>query len=338
MPQSAVIQQPSQGLKRRGVMKLAVALSLTASASLAFGQAWPTRPVKIIVPFPAGGTTDLIARLVAPQMAQDLGQPVLIENKPGAGGLLGADVVAKAAPDGNTLLMANISFPLAVLVAERAKRLNFDPASDLQGVSIVAGVPMVITATPAVKANNLKEFVALVQSDSATSYNYGSTGPGSYLHVFGEWLKQEAKIPLTHIPFKGAAPMKQEMLAGRIYLGGDQISTSLADIRAGTLKALAVTSPERSSALPDVPTASELGFLGIETYGWNGLLAPGKTPKDVVARLQQSVQKAIKDPATRQRLSELAAEPKASSPAEQTELLKKQLAQFRPMVEKLQLD
>ena len=323
---------------RRKMLKLALAAGATAGSGVALAQQWPTRPLKIIVPFPAGGTTDLIARLVAPQMSQDLGQPVVIENKPGAGGLLGADMVAKAAPDGYTLLMANISFPLAVLVAERAKRLNFDPATDLQGVSIVAGVPMVITATPNIKAKNLKEFAELVRSDTGTTYNYGTPGPGSYLHVFGEWLQQEIKAPLTHIPFKGAAPLKQEMLAGRIYVGGDQLSTSLADIRAGTLKALAVTSPERSPALPDVPTTREQGFAGIETDGWNGLLAPGKTPKEVVARIQQAVQKAVKDPAVAQRLADLAAEPKGSSPAELTQLLSKQLAQFRPMVAKLQLD
>lgn len=323
---------------RRRLLQGAAAGALALSVPLAFGQSWPTRPVKIVVPFPAGGTTDLLARLIAPQMSEDLGQPVVIENRPGAGGLLGADLVAKAAADGNTLLMANISFPLAVLVAERARRLNFDPAADLQGVSIVAGVPMVITANTSVKARDLKEFAALVRGDSATHYNYGTTGPGSYLHVFGEWFQQEIKAPLTHVPFKGAAPLKQEMLAGRIHLGGDQLSTSLADIRAGSLKALAVTSPGRSPALPDVPTVRELGFAGIETYGWNGLLAPGKTPKAIVARIQQSVAKAVASPALQQRLSELAAEPKASSPAEQTELLRQQLAQFRPMVAQLQLD
>ena len=146
---------------RRRLLQGAAAGALALSAPLAFGQSWPTRPVKIVVPFPAGGTTDLLARLIAPQMSEDLGQPVVIENRPGAGGLLGADLVAKAAADGNTLLMANISFPLAVLVAERAKRLNFDPAADLQGVSIVAGVPMVITANTSVKARDLKEFAAL---------------------------------------------------------------------------------------------------------------------------------------------------------------------------------
>ncbi|WP_159914748.1 tripartite tricarboxylate transporter substrate binding protein [Pantoea sp. 18069] len=328
---------PVNAGKRRLFQALA-ACGLMLGTPLAFCQDWPARPIKIVVPFPAGGTTDLLARLIAPPMSQELGQPVVIENRPGAGSLLGADLVAKAAPDGYTLLMGNISVPLAALVAERAKRLTFDPVADFQGVSIVAGVPLVITANPSVDAKDLKGFLNLARNDAGTHYVYGSTGPGSYLHVVGEWLQQETKTSLTHVPFKGAAPLKQEMLAGRIHMGGDQLSTSLPDIRAGSLKPLAVTSPARSPSLPEVPTVRELGLAGIETEGWNGLLAPTKTPRDVVQKIQQSVLKAVKSPALQQRMAALAAEPRGSSPAEQTELLNKQLAQFRPMVAQLKLD
>jgi len=322
----------------RRLLHAAVVGVLALSATGAFAQSWPTRPVRIVVPFSAGGTTDVLARLIAAQMTQDLGQSVVVDNRPGVGGLLGADHVAKADPDGYTLLMANISFPLAVLMAARENRLNFDPQADLQGVSIVAAVPMVLTAAASVSANNLKEFTDLARSDAATHYTFGSTGPGSFMHAMGAWLAQETGAPLTHIPFKGAAPLKQNMLAGRIHLGGDQLSTSLGEIRAGSLKAMAVTSSKRSPDLPDVPTVRELGFAGIETEGWNGLLAPGKTPQDIVARIQQSVFNAVNAPAVRQRIVEMAAEPLGSTPAEQTALINAQLMLFRPIVMGLKLE
>jgi len=322
---------------RRRVLCTLVAGGL-AWPAVGRAQTWPTRPVRIVVPFSAGGTTDVLARLIATHMTQGLGQSVVVENRPGVGGLLGADQVAKAEPDGYTLLMANISFPLSVLMAARENRLNFEPQRDLQGISIVAGVPMVLTANADVAANNLKEFTAQVLRDSATHYTFGSTGPGSFMHAIGAWLQQETGAPLTHIPFKGAAPLKQNMLAGRIHLGGDQLSTSLGEIRAGLLKAMAVTSSKRSAMLPDVPTVRELGFAGIEVEGWNGLLAPGKTPQDVVARIQQSVFKAVNAPAVHQRILDMAAEPMGSSPAEQTALINAQLTQFRPIVTQLKLE
>ena len=331
---------PSSGTDpfRRHWMKLLMAMGLASCLGTANAADWPARAVKIVVPFAAGGTTDLIARMIATPMAQQLGQAVVVENRPGAGGLLGADAVAKAAPDGYTLLMANISFPLAVLVAQRAKRLAFDPAADLRSVSVVANVPLVITSPPSVPARNLREFATLLQQNPSAHYAYGSTGPGSYIHVFGEWFQAQANATMTHVPFKGAAPLKGEMLAGRIHMGGDQLSSSLSDIRAGSLVALAVTSPQRSPSLPDVPTASELGFAGIETEGWNGLLAPAHTPDDIVAMIGAAVADAVRQPAVRQRLSELGAEPRGSSPAEMGELLKGQFAQFGPMVSGLELD
>ncbi|CAB3927108.1 hypothetical protein LMG26858_05968 [Achromobacter anxifer] len=330
----SAVTQPA----RRRWARLLLAAGLAASLGAANAADWPARPVKIVVPFAAGGTTDLIARLIATPMSQQLGQPVVVENRPGVGGLLGADAVAKAAPDGYTVLMANISYPLAALVAQGAKRLNFDPLGDLRSVSVVANVPLVITSTPSVPASNLNEFAALLKQNPSTHYAYGSTGPGSYIHVFGVWFQEQAGVRMTHVPFKGAAPLKSEMLAGRIHMGGDQLSSSLSDIRAGSLTALAVTSPQRSPSLPDTPTASELGFKGIDTEGWNGLLAPAKTPDDIVARIGDAVAKAVQQPAIRQRLAELGAEPSGSSPAQMSALLQGQFAQFGPMVSRLQLD
>lgn len=323
---------------RRAWLKWMAAAGMAACAATAQAQDWPARPIKIVVPFAAGGTTDLIARLIATPMSKDLGQPVVIENRPGAGGLLGADAVAKAQADGYTLLMANISYPLASLVAERSKRLTFDPVRDLKAVSVVANVPLVITAAPSVPARDLREFAALLQRTPEVHYAYGSTGPGSYLHVFGEWFTQQTKTNMTHVPFRGAAPLKQEMLAGRIHMGGDQLSSSLADIRAGTLTALAVTAPQRSPAMPDIPTTSELGFPGIDTEGWNGLLAPAATPGTVIARVEAAVGRAVSQADVRARLAELGAEPPGTDAAAMDALLVRQFAQFRPMVAGLQLD
>ncbi len=194
---------------------LVLVLAASGLPRASHAQAYPTRPVRIIVPFPAGGTTDIIARLVAQRMSETLGQPAVVENRGGAGGSIGADAVAKAAPDGYTILMHNITFPLASVALAQANRAPYNIDTDFAGISIAANVPLVITAHPSVPANNLREFVALLQKDRSLKYNYGSTGPGSYMNIVGEVMKRDEKIDMAHIPLKGAAPLKQELLAGR---------------------------------------------------------------------------------------------------------------------------
>ncbi len=298
-------------------------------------QIFPARPVRIVVPFPAGGTTDIIARLVAQRMSETIGQPVVVENRGGAGGSIGADAVAKAAPDGYTILMHNITFPLASVALAQANRAPYNIDTDFAGISIAANVPLVITAHPSVPANNLREFVALLQNDKSLKYNYGSTGPGSYMNIVGEVIKRDEKIDMAHIPLKGAAPLKQELLAGRLQLGGDQLSSSLAEIRKGTLKALATNAPQRLAALPEVPTVRELGFPKLEAEGWNGLFAPAKTPREIIERLQRETAAAVRHPETVKRLTDIAAEPVGSSSAEQDAVLRRQVAQFRPIIREL---
>jgi tripartite-type tricarboxylate transporter receptor subunit TctC len=301
----------------------------------AFPQGYPARPVRIIVPFPAGGTTDIIARLVAQRMTETLGQAAVVENRGGAGGSIGADAVAKAAPDGYTILMHNITFPLSSVALAQANRAPYNVDTDFAGISIAANVPLVITAPPSVPAKDLREFVALLQKDRNLKYNYGSTGPGSYMNIVGEVLKRDENIEMAHIPLKGAAPLKQELLAGRLQLGGDQLSSSLADIRKGTLKALATNASQRVAALPEVPTVRELGFPKLEAEGWNGLFAPAKTPREIIERLHRETVAAVRHPESVKRLTDLAAEPVGSTPAEQDAMLKKQVAQFRPIIREL---
>lgn len=308
---------------------LAIALFTTSAA---FAQPYPNKPIKIIVPFPAGGTTDIAARLVAQKMSESMGQPVTVENRGGAGGSLGADAVAKSPADGYTLLMHNITFPLASISLGLAGRAPYNIDTDFAAISNVVNVPLVITAHPSVPVNNVRELVALLARDKSLQYNYGSTGPGSFMNVVGEALKREGKFEMTHIPFKGAAPMKLELLAGRVQIGGDQISSSLAEIRSGKLKALATNSTTRVPALPDVPTVRELGLPMIEANGWNGLFAPAKTPRDIIDRLQREVAAAVRQPDLVKRFTDIAAEPSGSSSAELEATLKGQLAQFRPIL------
>ena len=298
-------------------------------------QTYPSKSIRIIVPFPAGGTTDIVARLVAQRMSETMGQSVVVENRGGAGGSLGADLVAKAPPDGYTILMHNITFPLASISLALANRSPYNIDTDFAAISNVVNVPLVVTAHPSVPARDLRELVNLLSTNRSLQYNYGSTGPGSFMNVVGELLRRDAKIEWTHIPFKGAAPLKLELLAGRVQVGGDQLSSSLGEIRKGTLRALATNASTRIPALPDVPTVRELGFPGIEANGWNGLFAPAKTPRDIIDRLQKEVAAAVRHPDLVRRFNDLGAEPLGSTSAELDAVLRGQIAQFRPILQEL---
>jgi tripartite-type tricarboxylate transporter receptor subunit TctC len=323
---------------RRATVLAAFSLLAALATPAALAQAYPSKPIRMIVPFAAGGTTDIVARIVAQRMSESMGQTVLVDNRAGAGGAIGADAVAKAAPDGYTLLMHNITFPLSSVAQALARRSPFDAEKDFAGVSIAVYVPFVLTAAPSVPAKDLRELGALLKGNPALQYNYGSTGPGSAVHVLGEAFKREAKVNMEHVAFKGAAPLKQEMLAGRIQVGGDQLSSSLAEIKAGSIKAIATTASRRIPALPDVPTVRELGYANLELEGWNGVFVPARTPRDIIERLQREVAMAVKHPEVARRLAELGAEPVGSTPAEQDAMLRRQMDQFRPVIREMKLE
>jgi tripartite-type tricarboxylate transporter receptor subunit TctC len=246
--------------------------------------------------------------------------------------------VAKAAPDGYTIMMHNLSFPLAAVAQGLANRLPFNVDTDFAGVSIAIYVPFIWTASPTVPAKDLRELATLLKNNANLQYNYGSTGPGSTMHVLGEAYKKEANVSMTHIPFKGAAPLKQEMLAGRLQVGGDQLSSSLAELKAGTLKALATTASKRIAGLPEIPTVKELGFPNLELEGWNGVFAPAKTPKDIIDRLNKEVVAAVRHPDVAKRLADLGAEAVGSTPAAQDAILRKQMDQFRGIIREMKID
>ena len=322
-------------VSRRQILAGAAAIGLPAV--MPFGiraqEKFPSRTIRIVVPFPAGATTDMLARLFAQRLTETMGQSVIVENVGGGGGSIGADQVAKAAPDGYTLLFGNITFSTttsSLLYAKRARH-DFD---DFVPVSVGAYVPLLLLAHPSVPANDLKEFVAYAK-ETTTPLFYGSTGPGSILHLMGEVLKRDTGIKMDHVPFRGAAPLVTELLSGRIQFGGDQLSSSLERVRTGQLKALAVAT--KSVALPDVPTVRELGFPNLELQGWNGFLVPKGTPEPVIARLQQEIAAAAKHPDVVKRMTDVGAEPSGSTQAEMREMLREQVGKVRPIVEELKL-
>jgi tripartite-type tricarboxylate transporter receptor subunit TctC len=305
--------------------------------TLTFAQErYPTRPIKVVVPFPAGATTDMLARLFAQRLTETLGQSVIIENVGGGGGSIGADQVAKAQPDGYTLLFHNITFSTTTSSLQYAGRSRHDIEQDFVPISVGAYVPMLVIANPSVPAKDLKEFVGYAKQTKDPLF-YGSTGPGSISNLLGEVLKRDADIKMDHVPYRGAAPMVQEMLAGRIQFGADQLSSSLQHVRSGTLKGLAVANPTRSPALPDIPTVRELGFPNLEMRGWNGFLAPKGTPDAIVTKLQQEIAAAAKHPDIQKRMSDVGAEPSGSTQAEMRDMLREQVGKVKPMVEELKL-
>jgi tripartite-type tricarboxylate transporter receptor subunit TctC len=267
-------------------------------------------------------------------MTETLGQTVLVENVGGAGGALGADQVAKAAPDGHTLLFHNITFTTTTMTNQAAGKSRHDMETDFVPVSVGAYVPFWLLAHPSVPANDLKEFVVWAKT-TKDKLNYGSTGPGSIMNLMGEVIKRDGGIQMQHVPFRGAAPLVAEMLAGRIQFGGDQLSSSLQHVRSGALKALAVATP--SVAMPKVPTVRQLGFPNLELQGWNGFLAPKGTPAPAVARLQQEIAAASKHPNVVKRMAEVGAEPSGSTPGEMQAMLRDQIAKVKPIVAELKL-
>jgi tripartite-type tricarboxylate transporter receptor subunit TctC len=334
MSQSARFPRSPRGWKRPALLA-AAALAASLIPALAQSQErFPTRNLRIIVPFPAGATTDMLARLFAQRMSEGLGQSVVVENVGGAGGSLGADQVAKAAPDGYTLLFHNITFTTTTSSLQFAGRSRHDIEQDFVPISVGAYVPLLLLAHPSVPAGDLKEFVGYAKQPKDPLF-YGSTGPGSVMNLMGEVLKRDTGIKIDHVPFRGAAPLVQELLSGRIHFGGDQLSSSLQHVRAGSLKALAVSS--RSAALPDVASTREQGFPNLDLRGWNGFFAPKGTPEAIVVRLNQEIAAAARHPDVRKRMTDVGAEPSGSSQAEMRDMLREQIAKVKPMVEELKL-
>ncbi len=289
------------GSTRRALLLGGIAAPL-ASPAPALAQWSPSRPIRLVVGFPPAGTTDIAARIIAEPLSQRLGQPVTIENRPGAGGNVGADVVAKGEADGHLLLMQTVSAG-AINYQLYGPRIPYKP-EDFAAVSLVVRVPNAIFVNPGVRATTLAELVALVRANPGRM-NIGSSGVGTSLHMTGELLKLAANLDLTHVPFRGAGPMLQEIIAGRIEVGVDNLPSVIGHLREGRLRPLAVTTATRSPQLPEVPTTAEAGFPSVEATAWFGVVAPARTPRPVIARLNREIEAILADPAIWGRMADL---------------------------------
>jgi tripartite-type tricarboxylate transporter receptor subunit TctC len=286
-----------KGLLLRAMASVAIA----TFASLACAQtAYPSKPVRLVVPFPAGGTTDILARAVAQRLTETTGQSFVVDNRAGAGGNIGADQVAKAPPDGYTLLMGTVG--THAINASLYAKMPYDHVRDFAPIILVAGVPNVLVVNPALPVNSVQELIAYGKANPG-KLNFASSGNGTSIHLSAELFKTMTGVQMAHVPYKGSAPALVDLAGGQVQLMFDNLPSALALIKAGKLKALAVTSLQRSTVLPDVPTLAESGLPGFEASSWFGLLAPAGTPKDILAKISGEVAKWLATPEAKEKLA-----------------------------------
>jgi tripartite-type tricarboxylate transporter receptor subunit TctC len=305
-----------------------ILLAAVFFCSVAAAQDYPNRPVRYIVSFPPGGSADLISRAIAPRLSERLGQPVVVENRPGAGGMIGVDAVAKAAPDGYTIglaaagaLSSNISlYP----------SMPFHPEKDLVHITPLAMIPFFLIAHPSQPAT-LKEVIAKAKS-APGALSYGHGGNGSTMHLSGELLNMLAGTKIQAVPYKGSGPVSADVLGGQVPLGVVDVPSALSNVRAGKVRALAVTSKKRLSAAPEVPTFEEAGVPGYEAVGWFGVVAPAGTPRPIVARLNTEIRSALEDPEIRRRALEAGTEPFTTTPEEFSAMIREETKKWAEVI------
>jgi tripartite-type tricarboxylate transporter receptor subunit TctC len=286
-------------MNRPGKLRLTGAVLLTALATSAFAQGYPTKPAKVIVPYPPGGPTDIVARVVSQKLSEQMGQQFIVENRPGAGGNIGAEAVAKSPADGYTLLVATTAHAINPALF---KSLGYNLVKDFAPVSQLTSGPLVIVANPSLPVKNVKELIALAKAKPGT-LNYASSGNGQSTHLSAELFGAMAGVKMNHIPYKGSAPALTDVMGGQASLMFDTMLSAMPQVKNGKLKAIAVTSAARSPAAPDVPTVAESGLPGYEAIAWNGLLAPAGTPAEVVNKLNAELKKALDAPDVKDRFS-----------------------------------
>jgi tripartite-type tricarboxylate transporter receptor subunit TctC len=313
---------------KRRTLALAV-LAAGAVALLPFGARaetpFPSKALTIVVPFSPGGTTDILARVVGQFMSKDLGQPVIVDNRAGAAGNIGAQMVAHAAPDGYTLLMGTVG--THAINQSLYKKLGFDPIKDFAPISRVALVPNLLVANPSQPFKTVKEMIAYAKANPG-KLTFASSGAGTSIHLSGEMFQQMAGVEMQHIPYKGSAPALTDLLGGQTAIMFDNMPSVISHVRAGKLRPIAVTTPTRSPALPDVPTIAESGVPGYSATSWFGLLAPAATPAPVIARLNASILKALADPEVKKKLAEQGAEPHGEKPEQFAEFIRSETAKW----------
>lgn len=312
-------------------MRLPLAgLVLAVATAAALAQPWPAKPVRVIVPLAAGGTGDTLARMVSEEMAKILGQPFVVENRPGSGGVIGTELVAKSAPDGYTLLSVS---PSHVIHPALRPKVAYDPIRDFEPITVIANTHQILVGHPSVPAANVAELVAYARKNPG-KLNYGSAGTGSATHLNMEMFKQMTGTFIVHIPYRGSTQARQDLVAGEVQLAVDGLLPTLPLIRAGRLKAFGLTSSRRSAAAPDIPTLAEAGIAGYASDTWYGLMAPAGTPKEIVAALHSAAVRAINVPSVRERLTQQGAELVGNTPEEFRRLLERERALWAQVVKR----
>jgi len=304
-----------------------VLLTVLFYVGITAAQPWPAKPLKLVTPFPPGGSADVIARLIGQKLAENLGQPVVIDNRPGAGGVVGNEYAAKQPPDGYTLLLITGAYPVQ---AAMLKSMPFDPLADIAMVSLLTSYPFVISVRPDSPFRSLGELISHAKANPG-KLNYPSSGIGTVHHLSGELLNAMAGIEMVHVPFRGGASPLTEVLGGRVDLLLEAMTLSIGQIQSGKLRALAVTSPERWKALPDTPTVAET-VPGYEVNSFIGLGATGRTPPEIIGRINAEVRQALASPDTRKRFVELGGEPGATSPTEMRAFMEREIAKWREVI------
>jgi tripartite-type tricarboxylate transporter receptor subunit TctC len=308
---------------------IALAGLLATLASGAWAQAYPTKPIRLVVPFPPGGATDILARAVAQKLTDKWGQPVVVDNRPGAGGNIGSELVAKAAPDGYTLEMGTVG--THAINASLYAKMPYDHVKDFAPVILVAGVPNVLEVNPSLPVNTVQELIAYAKANPG-KLNFASSGNGTSIHLAGELFKVMAGVQMTHIPYKGSGPALQDLIGGQVQLMFDNLPPSLPQIKAGKLRALAVTSSTRSPALPDTPTIAESGLPGYEASSWFGVLAPAGTPPAIIAKLNAEIAAWLATPEAKEKMVALGANIGGGSPEDFAKHIAAETAKWQKVV------
>lgn len=310
---------------RRTILAAALIAPVAARA-----QTWaPSRPVRFVVPFPPGGATDVVARVLAERMSERLGQPVTVENRTGAGGNVGVENVVRSAPDGHAILMGTTG--TLTINPHLYANMGFNPATDLAGISMAFATDHVLIVHPSVPAQTAQEFLALVRARPG-QLSYGSGGNGTSTHMVPELFKLVAGVDIQHVPYRGSAPALNDTVAGNVQVMLDQLPSALPMIQAGRVRALAVTGPRRSALLPNLPTMAEIGLAGAEATSWGAVMAPANTPAPVIERLNATIREALAEPTVVQRLAGAGADAVASSPAELAETMRRETEKWGRVV------
>jgi tripartite-type tricarboxylate transporter receptor subunit TctC len=301
---------------------------LVLGAAAPSSAAWPERPVRWVVPYPPGGATDIVARIVGAKLSITFGQPVVIDNRPGAGGNLGTELVAKAAPDGYTMLFAGIAHAINESVYAK---LPFDLHRDLVSVVLLNRLPNVMVVAPESPARSVEGFIALAKAQ-AGKFNFGSSGNGTSLHLSGELFKTMTGVEMVHVPYRGGAAALQDLMGGRVQVVFDNLPSAIGHVRGGSLRALGVTTAQRSPALPDIPTIAEAGVPGYEAYSWFSIMVPAGSPASAVRRINQDTNALLQQPETRERLLELGAVPAGGTPEACAQFLDLEITKWSTVV------